>query len=345
MRDAFSHPHTTPRTPDYRYDNGLVIARRTYSGGDTPSQAELQVSYDTMRPPHLAEHIPRQEKIIRHVGKAALEWRFLSSVKATGTLNVMLMGWAGDNDNPITQDGFRYHVAQNPHADILHINNPAHGDSSALPFIDAAKIAQTGHFAPQGELLAEAISQVAKDYDNINIAGHSYGARQAMALAAELDYQVNDLHLLDPPGSRKLGLTGLAKAFISLEGKHASLYNLHAPDQVAAEIQRQGDGTVGQDIQKLIRRGGLVEQFVLQTLAMSHAGLEHDLYLASRNVRNTIKFTSPALSELNYVDDVSAILSRIATASRPIQHDVLPDHTHSMIAGNPAALAYIQRFP
>jgi pimeloyl-ACP methyl ester carboxylesterase len=344
MHDTQPNFRTDQQTPDYGYENGLAITRSVY-GGDMPIHTKLSIDYDEMRPLDLTEYVPHQEKVVRKVGKTALEWRLLRSEKETSTLNVILMGWAGDNDNPITQDGFRYHAAQNPHADIIHVNNPAHGDSSHLPLVDALKIARTGHFAPQGELLAEMIGEAAKDYDDVNIAGHSYGARQAMALAAELDRPVNSLHLFDPPGSRKLGLAGLTKAFLSLEGNHAGQYNLHAPDQVAAEIQRRGDSTAGQDIQKLIRRGGFVEQFALQTLAMSHAGLEHDLALAARNVRNTIKFTSPALSELNYVDDVSAIINRIATVSRSIQHDVIQDHTHSMIASNPSVLAYIQQLP
>jgi pimeloyl-ACP methyl ester carboxylesterase len=344
MYDKQPHFYADQQAPDYSYKNGLTIVRNIHSGDDAPIQTKLSMSYDEMCPATLAEHTPRQEKIIRTAGKTALEWRRLRSAKETDTVNIMLMGWAGDNDNPITQDAFRYHVAHNPDADILHINNPAHGDSSHLPLIDALQIARTGHFAPQGEVHAEVISHALKNYDHVNIAGHSYGARQAMALAAALDRPVENLHLLDAPGSRKLGGLGLAKAFLSREGGHASLYNQHAPNQEAAEIQRRGDSTALQDIQRLIRRGGFIEQFALQTLAMSHDDLEHDLALAVRNVRNTIKFTSPALSELNYVEDVSAIINRIASASQAIQHDVVIGQTHSLIASNPNVLAYIQRF-
>ncbi|MDO8303392.1 MAG: hypothetical protein Q7T18_09130, partial [Sedimentisphaerales bacterium] len=183
-----------------------------------------------------------------------------------------------------------------------------------------------------------------EDYDHVTISGHSYGGRQALALAAALDRPVDNMHLFDPPGSRNLGgLMGIANAFMTLEGKHAGLYGKHAPDQEAASIQRQGDSTPLQDILRLIRRRGFTQQFFDQTTAMSKDGLEHDLTLASRNVLNTIRFTSPELSELNYVESVAGKLDRVATADRVIQHDVVIGHTHSMIASNPNILAYLHR--
>lgn len=335
---------TDSKTPDYSYENGLQIIRHMY--GNTPSRTEFSATYDEMHPAtSLVEQTPHQEKVIKTIGSTALEWRHIRSATESDTVNIMLMGWAGDNDNPITQDAFRYHVAHNPNADIIHINNPAHGESSILPGPISRKIAKNGHFAPQGEIHAELINEALKNYDHVNIAGHSYGGRQAIALAAALDRPVDNLHLLDPPGSRDLGgLPGIAKAFMSLEGKHASLYGKHAPDQAAAAIQRQGDSTPIQDILQLIRNKGPIQQFFDQTRAMSKAGLEHDLLLARPNVLNTVKFTSPALSELNYVDDVSAILDRVAVATRSIQHDIVIGHTHSMIASNPNTLAYVQRF-
>jgi pimeloyl-ACP methyl ester carboxylesterase len=329
--------------PDYAYTDGVRITRSIY--GDNPSQTELAFNHDQLRPAApLAEHAPRQERVVRSVGSTALEWRHIRAKKETNTVNIMLMGWAGDNDNPITQDALRYHAAYNPDADIIHVNNPAHGSTSRLPVRDSLKIAHTGHFTLQGEMQAELINTALEKYEHVNIAGHSYGGRQAIALAAALERPVDNLHLLDPPGSRKLGITGLTKAFLSLEGKHAGLYGEHAPDQTAAAIQRLGDSTGGQDMQNLIKRHGLVDQFLLQTFAMSANGLEHDLALATPNVRNTIKFTSPALSELNYPADVSAILQRIATTANIMQHDTVLRQTHSMIASNPNVLAYVQKF-
>lgn len=338
-----NQPSSRPQTPDYAYTNGLHIVRSTY--GISSSRAEFNLGHDDLHPnTSIFEQAPHQERVVRTVGATALEWRHVRSFKDTNTVNVMLMGWAGDNDNPITQDALRYHTAYNPDADIIHINNPAHGETTRLPLRDSLSIARSGHFTRQGEIQAELISAALEEYDHINIAGHSYGGRQAIALASALERPVDNLHLLDPPGSRKLGITGLTKAFLSLEGKHAQLYGKHAPDQAAAAIQRLGDSTGGQDILNLLRRGGMVDQFLLQTFAMAADGLEHDLTLAAPNVRNTIKFTSPALSELNYAADVSAILQRLAMTTDMIQHDIISHQTHSMIAANPNILAYVQRF-
>lgn len=343
MTSEHSSRHITDSLPDYGYENGLHIRRSLY--GESTSHRELITPYDETRPiMPLTERAPHQEKYVRKVGSTALEWRYIRSKNDTNTLNIMLMGWAGDNDNPITQDAFRYHAAHNPDADIIHINNPAHGESSRLPLLDAFKIARSGHFAPQGEMQAELISNALEHYEHVNIAGHSYGGRQAIALTAALERPVDNLYLLDPPGSRKLGITGLTKAFLSLEGKHAQSYGQHAQDQAAAAIQRLGDSTGTQDIQKLLQRNGFADQFFFQTFAMAMDGLEHDLSLAAPNVRNTIKFTSPALSELNYANDVSAILARVASTANLIQHDTILRQTHSMIASNPNILAYAQKF-
>lgn len=334
---------TDDKTPDYAYSHGLRIVRFIY--GRNNSQSNIAIRPDKLQPPvGLAEDTPRQERVVKTLGSTALEWRHVRSAKDTNTVNIMLMGWAGDNDNPITQDALRYHAAYNPDADIIHINNPAHGDSSRLPLRDGLKIAQTGSFALQGEMQAELIGNTLEEYDHINIAGHSYGGRQAIALTASLERPIDNLHLLDPPGSRKLGITNLAKAFLSLEGSHARLYGEHAPDQEAAAIQRLGDSTGVQDMKNLLKRRGAIDQFLIQTLAMSANGLEHDMRLAAANVRNTIKFTSPALSELNYPEDVNLILQRVARTENIMQHDIVMRQTHSMIAANPNILAYIQKF-
>ena len=330
-------------TPDYNYRHGLQIDRHIY--GEQISSTQFDVSYDNIQPAKIPEVIPHTEKVVRRLGSTALEWRYIRAANDTGTVNIVLMGWGGDNDNPITQDAFRHYVAHNPNADIIHINNPGHGESSALPRSVSHTIAKSGHFGPQGELQAALLEYDLKNYDYINIAGHSYGGRQAIALTATLDRPVNNLHLLDPPGSRDInGLRGIAKAFMSLEGNHASLYSRHAQDAAAAEIQRRGDSTPLQDMLKLIRNKGFTQQLFDQTRALSKPGLEHDLLHAAPNVRNTLKLTSPALSELNYVDDVSAILDRVARATRAIQHDIVLGHTHSLIASNPSILAYLQRF-
>ena len=342
-RDALSAHNTEGRTPDYGYVNGLQIDRHIYGG--EPSHTKHTIAYEeTYNTLTLPEHTPQYETVTSKLGNAALEWIHVRSAQDTGTVNIVLMGWAGDNENDITQNGLRYHVAHNPHAHIIHINNPAHGNSSRLPRSMSKHIAKTGHFAPQGELHAQLINEALKDYDEVNISGHSYGGRQALALAAALDQPVDNIHLFDPPGSRNLGgLAGIGKAFMTLEGKHAGLYGQHAPDQSAAAIQSQGDSTPLQDILRLIKRRGFSQQFFDQTAAMSKAGLEHDLALACRNVRDTVRFTSPELSELNYVSSVSDILDRIATADRLIQHDIVTRHTHSMIASNPNILAYLHR--
>jgi pimeloyl-ACP methyl ester carboxylesterase len=338
-------PHlTTDQSPDYGYEHGLHIHRTTYNQLASTNTERITPYSDTRPATPLAERIPYQEKHIRKVGSTALEWRHIRAQTETNTVNVMFMGWAGDNDNPITQDAFRYHAAHNPDADIIHINNPAHGGSSRLPVHDSFRIAQSGHFAPQGEMQAELISSALEQYEHVNIAGHSYGGRQAIAFASALERPVDNLHLLDPPGSRKLGIAGLTKAFLSLEGKHAKAYGEQAQDQASAAIQRLGDSTGGQDIRKLLKRNGFADQFLMQTFAMAMDGLEHDLSLAAPNVRNTIKFTSPALSELNYANDVSAILKRVAATASLIQHDTVLHQTHSMIASNPNILAYVQKF-
>jgi pimeloyl-ACP methyl ester carboxylesterase len=342
----FENPHRLThdvQTPDYAYADGLRIVRSIYGAPTSPT--ELTLPLDKLRPDvAVPEHPPHQERIVRSLGSTALEWRRIRSATDTDTVNIMLMGWAGDNDNPITQDALRYHAAYNPGADIIHINNPAHGNTTKLPLRNSLSIAHSGHFAPQGEMQAELISTALEEYEHVNIAGHSYGGRQAIALTSALERPVDNLHLLDPPGSRKLGIVGLTKAFLSLEGKHAGLYGKHAPDQAAAAIQHLGDSTGFQDLQSLLKRHGIIDQFMMQTLAMSAGGLEHDMSLAAQNVRSTIKFTSPALSELNYATDVSAILERVATVANTIQHDIVLRQTHSMIASNPNILAYVQKF-
>lgn len=334
------------QTPDYAYAHGLRIKQSVYGQEILLPPTETTLTYDELQPASGAlERLAHPERIVRSLGNTAVAGQFIRSAEESRKLNIVCMGWGGNIDNPIAQGELELHAAHNPDADTLQISNPGNGGSSRLPASVSRTIARTGHFGPQGEMQAELLDGMLDDYDEINIAGHSYGARQAIALAAKLDRPVDNLHLIDPPGSRDLGgLLGIAKAFMSLEGSHAALYQQHAPDHAAAQVQRLGDSTPLRDIYRLARNRGLFQQLFDQTSAMAKAGLEHDLSLACPNVRNTIKFISPELSELNYVDDVSAILKRVASAARPIEHNVILDHSHSFMAANPRVPAYMQRF-
>ena len=331
---------------DYSFGDGLDITQTTYRDGETSGQADMVTTYrETLIDPiSAAEMQARTQRIARSLGSHSLDLCLVKSERPSGELMVVTMGWGGDLDNPIAQRELQYHAAHNPESDIAVVNNPGHGESSPLPRSLSGELARTGSFIAQGELTAETLLPLTSDYDTVSIAGHSYGGRQAIGLAAALDSPIRQLRLFDAPGSRDLGLRGLAKGFMQLEGGHASQYNKQAPDEQSAEIQRLGDSTAMSDIMTLAKNGGLFQQFIDQTRAMSKPSLEKDLLLAAPNVRESIAFTSPDKSELNYPQDVSDIMQRVSYAtSAAVIHDVIRRHTHSLTNSNPNMLAYLQR--
>lgn len=275
---------------------------------------------------------------IYSLGKGAVEVALYKSPSNEGRLKFVTMGWGGNFNAPIARLEAAEIAKQNPDTDLAIINNPGSGDSSPIPHSIMKEIKQTGSFMPYGELVADAVRELYQDYDQASISGHSMGARTGIAFGRYLG-PVEYITATDPPGSRELGLIGLANAFMITEGAHAGEYAKHTDNTLSLELQRQNDA-LGNTIKNIVNMGprGAAQMFFNQTGAMSGDGLKTDLelLLKSRNLDGgTLQINSPEFSELNHPEDMRAILTDLADKypGVDIQQATLLGQTHSVNTG------------
>lgn len=275
-----------------------------------------------------------REKVKRGVGIAAVELAILPSANSDGSLKTVMMGWGGNFHVPIARLELAEIARQNPQSDILIVNNPGSGDSSALPKADMKRMRQTGDFTPYGEILGSALSNITSQYDQVNMYGHSMGARSAIATAPHLDRPIDYLSVTDPVGSKELGLLGLADRFVLQEGKHAGNYKKSTDNKAALRLQNDYDAAAIEKKPMTAERLRALKQFLAdQVLAMSHGGLFDDLAeLADKGNVRTLQINSPEQSALNNPNDIRQMMQNLAK-SHPDTHFrqvVLPGQTHSL---------------
>ena len=273
------------------------------------------------------------------LGKGAVEVAlYKSPLNEYGELKIVTMGWGGNLEASIARLEAAESTKQNPGTDMLIINNPGSGNSSPIPRSVMKEMKRTGSFMPYGELLAEPVRDLYQYYAQISISGHSMGARTGIALGRYIG-PVEYITATDPPGSRKLGLVGLANAFMLKEGAHAREYSKHTDNILSLELQRQND-ELANKIKSTWKLGwrGAAQMLLNHTGVMSKDGLkvDLDLLLGSGNLNGgTLQINSPEFSELNHSEDVHAILTNLAQKypKVDVRQAVLLGQTHSVNTG------------
>lgn len=274
--------------------------------------------------------------IIRNLGGTAIETAlFRSPSNQDGELKAITLGWGGNFYTDLARLELAEIAAQNPHSDLLVINNPGAGRSSPIDRVSMKYMKKTGSFAPYGEEVARAINEFTYDYNHINLYGHSMGARTAVATAPYVDKSIDYVTATDPPGSENLGLLGIANAFMIQEGRHAKEYAAKSDNQTSLELQQANDKNALNSLRAM--GGSAVKQMFLdQTQAMSKAGLEGDLknLTKSGNV-DILQINSPEFSAISNPETVRAILQQLAKEFPQfiIRQLLLLGQTHSVNVG------------
>ncbi len=286
--------------------------------------------------PNDFEKFDESQFFVTKVGKTAVEGVLLNPGQKD--VNVMLSGWGSDLHSPIGQIEIQQVANHNPDKTILAFSNPSSGRSSEIPKNVMREIKKENSFLPYGEMLAEAIDQ--KTFTNQNlekIFGFSLGGRLAIASANYLGPE--KVHVVDPPGSKDLGLLKLAKKFIFEEGKLAEEYLKYSKDKNALKIKQEIDhDSLASFVKNILNMSPnkIKDLFIDQTTIMSKAGLEHDLRaLAETKKVQELLFSSPTLSRINNPEEVLVILKRIAQLNPDmlVIHNRLEGLTHAIGAG------------
>jgi hypothetical protein len=179
--------------------------------------------------------------------------------------------------------------------------------------------------------------------DDIEMWGHSSGARMAIGLAAvhfaETGDQIEKLSLIEPIGSEKSSLLKTAFGFIVNEGIKMMKYSKRSPYNELSLLPNH-NGRPRRRKTWIERFRACYQTWVSLPVSLGKPGLESDLEQALPAVKEKIAVLSPEHSGLNKPEVVRDVLSRLAKkADRPqkIEQVVLPDDSHSIISAGAGA--------
>lgn len=371
----------TKVTPDYGFDEGLRLQRvshilptsenaenRLFSGDVTaqiPSKRieELEVN------PWLDINSDRKEKVIeqlknpryiRGLGGIGIEVAIIGDPN-TKELQAVYYGWGGAFRHPNAQREAVNMVYANPNVAYMVMNGPGVGNSDILPKSVQKEIRQTGSYVPAGEYYAKVLEHFGQDYDEIRVAGHSLGARQAAGIAANMEPgAVSELRLHDPTGTRDMSLGGIAANFFVKELAEDLRYKKASASPtvketgltlLAVEAPRLRDIEYAKGVQfspeELDRpfeapKNGWIQSFLVDPSGLKRNAFEGDFQAAAPNVRKRIDILVPELSHLNKWEDIRMIVERVRNIPNipEISQWNILRHTHANM-NRPASLAAI----
>ena len=370
---------TAKITPDYSFDDGLRLKRvshimPTAEGTENKLSNDdkiIQISPERIEElevnPWLDINKDQKEKVIeqlrnpryiRGLGGVGIEVAIIGDPNAE-ELQAVYYGWGGAFRHPNAQREAVNMVYANPNVAYMVMNGPGIGNSGMLPKSVQKEIRQTGSYASAGEYYAKVLEHVARDYDEVNIAGHSLGARVATGVAANMTPgAVSELRLHDPTGTREMSLVDIAVSFFGKEGAENGKYVKESASPTAKEAglislpveaphRIECIGGVGLSLEELGRpfeapEHGWIQQFLVDPSGLTRNAFENDFRVAAPNVRDSIHVFIPKQSYLNYWPAVQGIIGRlrdIPSLPEVSQWNILR-HTHANM-NQPASLAAI----
>ena len=368
-------------TIDYGFDDGLRLKRvshivPTAEGTENKLSNDgkiIQISPERMKElevnPWVDVNSDRKEKVIeqlkdpryiRGLGGIGIEVSIIGDPNAE-ELQAVYYGWGGAFRHPNAQREAVNMVYANPNVAYMVMNGPGIGNSGMLPKSVQKEIRQTGSYVPAGEYYAKVLEHVAQDYDKVNVAGHSLGARVATGVAANIaPGAVSELRLHDPTGTRDMSLGGIAVGFFGKEGAEDARYAKESASPTAKEAglmplaveapylhdieYAKGVQFSPEDLNRPFEapENGWIQQFLVDPSGLKRNAFESDFRVAAPNVRNAIHVLVPELSHLNKWEDIQMIVERarnIPGIPEIDQWNILR-HTHANM-NQPASLAAI----
>ena len=363
-------------TIDYGFDDGLRLKRvshimPTAEGTENKLSKIIQISPERIEElevnPWLDINKDQKEKVIeqardpryiRGLGGIGFEAAVVGNLNAK-KLQVVYYGYCGAFRH---QNALREAVDMvyaNPDVAYMVMNGPGIGNSGMLPKSVQKEIRHTGSYVPAGEYYAKVLEHVAQDYDEVNVAGHSLGARVATGVAANMTPGVvSELRLHDPTGTREMSLVDIAVSFFGKEGAENSKYVKESASPTAKEAglislpveaphRIECIGGVGLSLEELGRpfeapENGWIQSLLVDPYGLKRNAFEKDFRMAAPNVRDSIHILVPELSHLNKWEDIQMIVERarnIPGIPEIDQWNILR-HTHANM-NQPASLAAI----
>ncbi len=372
---------TAKITPDYSFDEGLRLERVSHivpaaEGTENKLSNDgkiTQISPERIKElevnPWLDINKDQKEKVIEQVrdpryirglGGIGIEVAVFGNPNAK-KLQAVYYGWGG---------AFRHRnalreavdmVYANPDVAYMVMNGPGIGNSGMLPKSVQKEIRQTGSYVPAGEYYAKVLEHVAQDYDEVNVAGHSLGARVATGVAANMTPgAVSELRLHDPTGTREMSLVDIAVSFFGKEGAENGKYVKESVSPtakeagltpLAVEVPRLRDIEYTKGVQFSLEaldrpfeapKNGWIQSLLVDPSGLKRNAFEKDFRMAAPNVRDSIHVLVPELSHLNKWEDIQMIVERarnIPGIPEIDQWNILR-HTHANM-NQPASLAAI----
>ncbi|MDR0957533.1 MAG: hypothetical protein LBM09_03105 [Candidatus Nomurabacteria bacterium] len=247
------------------------------------------------------------------------------------------MGWGADLRDVVARREAEVTAKSNPDKQIMVINNAGSGNSSLIPESIMKEMKETGSFISYGEWIYSLLEPELEKYsDNIEIRGHSLGARVAIGVAAayfaNTQNQIKTLNLIDPAGSDDRGFIGVAWGFVVSEGLKLKQYSKESKYN---ELSQLSDDNI--DVSD---KNNFKQNYIDLPVVMGKAELEDDLEKVLTAVSETLKIVSPEYSGLNDSETIKSILGRLALSENRPEHILqilLPEDSHAIISAGVGA--------
>ncbi len=206
--------------------------------------------------------------------------------------------WGGDFRSPTINMEIAKIASLNEGFDIIVINSPSAGKTSPIPKNLSKGMVKHGSFFDYGKFVADSLKSHLSNYKEVKFFGFSIGARIALATACHI--KIDQLHIIDPPGSINMGYLAIIRAFMR-EARYSEGFLKNSKNKFALEVKKQSD-TPLLAFKKFLRTplAKKVDLLFDQPKVIGASGLEIDLktVVLSDNVQELI-ITVPELSELS----------------------------------------------
>ncbi|MCL2037946.1 hypothetical protein FWG95_03000 [Candidatus Saccharibacteria bacterium] len=217
---------------DTNFSRGVHGRTTHFRPGSITDTSEFAFGRDRilMPPDVMVPEIP--EPIISR-GRTAVKLTIVqppSGIQLGGGAAIHFPRW-GQTGQQIPPYDLYHSTALRPDMTHIFVHPLGFGEAGVLGKGKVKQVAKSGSFLPYGEVFADALRPVVKDFDHVSAEGGSLGGLYALAtIGHDLEVPAS-VFMSDSPGDHYMKPFQWAVAFNALEGRHSRGYNQLDPQK------------------------------------------------------------------------------------------------------------------
>jgi pimeloyl-ACP methyl ester carboxylesterase len=326
----------------YDLRSGLDIYKETF--GSNPSVTPFHIDASAFVPlapssPEIAAtRIARDNPLfLRQNGRRLVT---MSMREDAEDITLFGMSWGANFEHPIGEGMVACIAHQFPSQQIVSWNAFGRGSHEVSSRIEPAALkhaGKTGSFDHIGREYGTRLAPFLEGKRNVTLLGVSEGARIMLSAIPHLGRKVQNVILLDGPGTLGVSSVTHARHFYS-ERKHSDRYVKASEDTALREfvMQHTDPAKRVREILRDARRGILLDHYYRSAKSLSKNATGDDLLRAAPYITHKLAFILPEYTRMNIPERVRANMVAVAEANPRLMTEVWSfPGTHAIInAGN-----------